>query len=72
MTRLKFNVFGQIMSVTLEHDTWVLYRESQVGIRAKIYDVVIPSDLKEEDLVTYLDDIYHEMASVKFPRVLKL
>ncbi|WP_423248014.1 DUF7661 family protein [Vibrio cholerae] len=41
-------------------------------MRCKVYDVVIPADLDETELSTYLDDIYHEMASVKYPSVFKL
>ncbi|EPZ7321255.1 DUF7661 family protein [Vibrio mimicus] len=69
---LKFNVFGKIMSVFRESGEWFLYVESDAGIRCKVYDVVIPADLDETELSTYLDDIYHEMASAKYPSVFKL
>lgn len=69
MTTLRFRVFGQAMSVAREQVEWVLYRESHTGIKARIYDVVIPSELKQDDLARYLDDIYHEMASDKHPSV---
>jgi len=66
----KFDVFGQIMSVIRQDEQWVLFRESDTGIRAKVYDVVIPSELTPEELVGYLDDIYHEYSSERRPRVL--
>ncbi|EPF2931101.1 DUF7661 family protein [Vibrio parahaemolyticus] len=69
---LKFNVFGRIMSVYREADNWVLYRESDAGVRTKVYDVVIPSDLTETELAQYLDDIYHEYANQKYHSVFQI
>ena len=45
-----------------EKEQWLLYRESDTGIRARIFDVVIPPDLDESELADYLADIYHEHA----------
>lgn len=59
---LKFNVFGKLMSVHRIGEEWHLYRESEVGMRSRIYDVVIPAELKPDELLGYLDDIYHESA----------
>lgn len=64
-----FNVFGQKMSVRREDQQWVLYSEPDIGIGRKVYDVVIPSDLQETQLATYLDDIYHELATESQPSV---
>ena len=50
---------------------WLLFRESDTGIRARVYDVVIPAELKEEELLTYLDDIYHEYASERHAKVIR-
>ena len=66
----KFDVFGQLMSVIRQDEQWVLFRESDTGIRAKVYDVVIPSELTPEELVGNLDDIYHEYSCERRPRVL--
>lgn len=69
---LRFNVFGSIMSVYREADNWVLYKESDVGIRVKVYDVVIPPDLNEAELAQYLDDMYHECANHKYHSVFQI
>ncbi|MCG9695331.1 hypothetical protein L1D55_27480 [Vibrio sp. Isolate22] len=63
---LKFQVFHQRMSVQRQNEEWLLYRESETSIRARVYDVIIPSDLAEEELARYLADIYHEFASEKY------
>jgi len=67
-----FNVFGKPMSVIKENDQWHLYIESDTSIRRRVYDVVIPSELEENQLASYLDDIFHEWASEKFPSVFKI
>ncbi|CAH7066248.1 conserved hypothetical protein [Vibrio chagasii] len=69
---LKFQVFHQRMSVQRQNEEWLLYRESEASIRARVYDVIIPSDLAEEELARYLADIYHEFASEKYPSVTRI
>ncbi|CAM4295465.1 DUF7661 family protein [Pseudoalteromonas byunsanensis] len=68
----KFNVFGKKVSVMRQEQQWLLFNESDSGIRSRVYDVVIPADLDESELVLYLDDIYHELASEKHPNVIKI
>ncbi|WP_434165786.1 DUF7661 family protein [Vibrio chagasii] len=69
---LKFQVFHQRVSVQRQNEEWLLYRESETSIRARVYDVIIPSDLAEEELARYLADIYHEFASEKYPSVKRI
>ena len=69
---LKFQVFHQRMSVQRQNEEWLLYRESETSIRARVYDVIIPSDLAEEELARYLADIYHKFASEKYPSVTRI
>lgn len=69
---IKFNVFGKKMSVQRKDDEWLLFRESNTGVRARVFDVVIPDDLNESELARYLADIYHESANEKHPDVVRL
>lgn len=69
---IKFDVFGKKMSVIRKQHEWHLFNESDTGIRSRVYDVVIPSELTREQLTTYLDDIYHEYSSVRHPKVVCL
>ncbi|MBY5943851.1 hypothetical protein KUW02_01180 [Photobacterium rosenbergii] len=66
---LLFDVFGTKMSVQRKDGFWLLFKESDTAMRARIYDVVIPPELEEADLATYLADIYHENASANHPDV---
>jgi hypothetical protein len=69
---IKFDVFGKKMSVQREGGEWLLFRESNTGVRARVYEVVIPADLDETELATYLADIFHESATEKHPSVVRL
>lgn len=60
------------MSVLRKQDNWQLFNESDTGIRTRVYDVVIPSELTIKELSGYLDDIYHEFATDKKPSVIQI
>ena len=60
------------MSVKRQAGQWLLFRDSDTGLRARIYDVIIPSDLNENELERYLSDIYHEFANEKYPDVKRI
>ncbi|WP_350355019.1 DUF7661 family protein [Shewanella alkalitolerans] len=66
---IRVNVFGRSMSVRRVGEEWQLFNESQTGMRSRVYDVVIPPELAEDQLLSYLDDIYHEQASAQHPEV---
>ena len=59
---MKFNIYGRFqVDVRRESDSWTVYR-SELGKRTRLNDVVIPPDLVAQELATYLDDIFHELA----------
>lgn len=64
-----FNVFGRKMSVQRKNNAWLLFAESDTSLRARIYDVVIPPELPQEDLPKFLADMYHENATKRHDRV---
>jgi hypothetical protein len=59
---MKFNIYGRFqVDVQRENDTWEVYR-LELGKRARMNDIVIPSTLESDEVATYLDDIFHEFA----------
>jgi hypothetical protein len=61
---MKFNIYGRFqVEVRREHDEWVVYR-AELGKRARLNDVVVPSQLDADDIATYLDDVFHEYAGI--------
>lgn len=69
---IKFDVFGKRMSVQRKDGEWLLFRDSNTGVRARVNEVVIPAELEESELATYLADIYHESATEKHSSVIRL
>jgi len=72
MVLIKFNVFGKKMSVQRKNEEWLLFLESDTSLRVRIYDVVIPDELDENELSSYLADIFHENASSTYQTVERL
>lgn len=72
MAGIKFNVFGKIMSVHRNEGEWLLFLESDTSMRVRVYEVIIPSELEEGVIASYLFDIYHENANQKYASVERL
>jgi hypothetical protein len=65
-----YTVFGRVLGVKKVGQEWQLFRvDPNEGKSSRIYDVIIPSELTEADIVGWLSDIYHEAASEKHPDV---
>ncbi len=61
---MKFNIYGRFqIRVERENERWEVYC-LEPGRRARVGDIVIPPDVKEDELAIYLDDIYHEYAGL--------
>jgi hypothetical protein len=61
---MKFNIYDRFqVDVRREDGSWVVYR-AEMGKRAKLHDVVIPSDIEADNIAIYLDDIFHESAGI--------
>jgi hypothetical protein len=59
---LRFNIYGRFkLEIRRENDAWVAY-QADLGKRFRIDDVAIPADLRAEELLSYLDGLYHEYA----------
>ena len=66
--RLLFDVFGARMEVERAAGGWRLWRHRGDGKRSPV-EVSIPVFVTEDDLLQYLDDIFHEAATPENPCV---
>ncbi len=62
LVAMKINVFGRIVEVARDNGEWVLYTLGE-GKKRRENDIVIPADLNEKDVVTFIADIFHEFAT---------
>jgi hypothetical protein len=70
--RIKLDVFGRLMLAEHTASGWQLFDLGSDGKRSLATDIVIPDFVSESELDKYLDDIFHESATTKRPRVRRL
>jgi len=72
VTRLKLDVFGHTVLIERGAEGWETYYLSPDGKRRLADDIFIPSTVAEADLVRFVDDLCHERATSRHPRVLRI
>ena len=68
MQRLRFEVFGRRIDVEATADGWAAFLPGNDGKRRSA-NFPIPRDLDAEGIAQYLDDLYHEAATERYPSV---
>ena len=69
---IRFDVFGKPMAVVRRDNRWLLLSITGTGINSPVSGVEIPPDLEEKELDQFLDDIFHEQASLENPAVIRI
>lgn len=70
MQKLVLDVFGRRMLAERSAGAWHLYLPGTEGKRRPVKDVVVPGDVTtEQQLLRFLDDHFHEHATVEHPAV---
>ena len=72
ISSMKVNVFGKIMLAECRNGIWTLYIDSDTSIKRPIRGFLRPPFLDEDELLTYLDDMYHEHATATHPCVFRV
>ena len=72
ISSMKVNVFGKIMLAECRDGIWTLYIDSETSIKRPIRDFLMPPFLDEDELPTYLGDMYHEHATATHPCVFRV
>ena len=66
--RLRFEVFGRRIDVERRDGQWEAYLPRADGKRRSA-NIPIAPDLDANGIAQYLDDLFHESASSKYPEV---
>jgi hypothetical protein len=66
---LLFDVFGRMMQAQRADGSWQLFLLGAEGKKRPVPDVSVPPHLSADELLTFLDDLYHEFASPSHPSV---
>ena len=63
------DIFGKEAEVISRNSEWIVFYRGNEGKRRLAHDIIIPSNIDEADLVTYLFDIFHEDSTDRNPEV---
>ncbi|MBU9847604.1 DUF7661 family protein [Rahnella ecdela] len=67
---LIYNVFGRYLAVKKPPDGWQVFRADMAERKfTRLYDIIIPDDMTEDEVSGWLGDIFHEAASQRHPDV---
>ena len=59
---MKFNIFDRfVLDIIRQDGRWTAFRIGQ-GTRVPVDDLVIPADMDVSGLITFLEDMFHELA----------
>jgi hypothetical protein len=59
---MRFDVYGRFhVEVVRDDDRWLAYRVA-LGKRSRLEELAIPGDLSREEIPSYLDAFFHELA----------
>ncbi|ECC5185012.1 hypothetical protein CS238_05400 [Salmonella enterica] len=68
-----YNVFGRFIGVKREGERWLLFNVNLTERKySRIYDVIIPDFITEQEIPRWLDDIYHEATTSSHPDVYRV
>ncbi len=60
---MKYNVYGRKIEILQNDGKWVVFFLGSDGKKRPTQEIFIPSNIVENDLIIYLDDLLHEWAT---------
>lgn len=72
MQAIKFDVFGRLVLAIRSDEGWEMFYGGEEGKRRPAADIVVPANLSESSLQTYLADLCHEWSTAANPVVKRL
>lgn len=60
---MKLNVFGRRVDVLRQNSQWKVFYSGNEGKRRVANDIVLPSNLNDEEIIGYISDLCHEWAT---------
>lgn len=69
---MKLNVYGKRIEVIKTTNNWEVYYLGMEGKKRTAYDIVIPSDIQENEIIKYLEDLLHEWAKPSNSKIVEI
>ncbi len=60
---MKLNAYGKMIEVSKISGNWIVFFIGNEGKKRTAYDITLPQELKENEIVQYLEDLLHEWAT---------
>jgi NAD(P)H-nitrite reductase large subunit len=67
-----FDVFGKRIQAMRTHSGWELFEIGNEGKQRRFGGAIVPSDLSEDQLLSFLDDVFHQYATPIRSRVRRI
>jgi hypothetical protein len=59
---MKFNIYDRfVLEIIRREKRWIAFRIGE-GVKVPEGNLIIPQDLEESELITFIEDIFHEFA----------
>lgn len=59
---MKFNIYNRfVLEIIRKEKRWIAFRIGE-GVKVPESNLIIPQDLEESELITFVEDIFHELA----------
>lgn len=68
-TPIVFDVFGKRIQSVRTAEGWELFEVGNRGKLRRFGGTIVPPKLSEEQLIAFLDDLFHQYATLSHPRV---
>lgn len=65
---MKLDAYGRQLEILRESELWVIYEVGE-GKKSCSHDISIPPDYNEKQVLTYLEDLFHERATPDRPKI---
>ncbi|WP_447598596.1 DUF7661 family protein [Nitrospira sp. Nam80] len=67
-----FDVFGKRIQAMRAHSGWELFEIGNEGKQRRFGGAIVPPDLSEDQLLSFLDDLFHQYATPIRSRVRRI
>lgn len=72
MKNMKLNVYGKKIEVSKISGNWTVFYLGNEGKKRAAHDIVIPHELKENEIINYIEDLFHEWATPSNNKIVEI
>ena len=69
---MKLSVYGRRIEITKYCEKWVVFYLGNEGKKRTAYDIIIPQELKESEIKSYIEDLLHEWATPSNNKIVEI